>query len=204
MKYVTRTGQALAAICLLGFASLASAAIISFDPTPATGDVGDPIVVDLIWDGSAVPEYLGDYDLDISWDAAIVSLTSYDQDPDFGVDFFGCIVCPSSDGPGSLNLVQVSLDSLADLEFNQFLLGNVFRIATLTFEGLAVGDTPLALSANAIGNGSGLNHVPAVTLADGRICVGPDGCAVAVSEPGTVTLILFGLLALGARRLQKA
>lgn len=52
MKLTKTLKKTLIAFCILGFAQFASAGVISFDPNPATGDVSDTILVDLIWDGT--------------------------------------------------------------------------------------------------------------------------------------------------------
>ena len=198
MKPTRAMRKALLVCCLLGFAPFASAGVISFVPTPAFGDVGDTISVDLVWTGGA-DEYIGDWDFRITWDSSIVNWSSISLDPDFGVDSLGCLICDFPDRTqGDIQIYVSSLDTAADLMSNQDGLGNSFRLASFDFVGMANGATDLLLSALAIGDEAGDAIDP--TLVNGRICVGPDGCPVNVPEPSTLALFSLGLLGLGFGR----
>ena len=201
MNLMNKLKAALLVCCLLGFAQGASAGVISLVPNPALGDVGDTIFVDMVWEGTG--DYIGDFDVDISYDDSIVEYVGADLDPDFGVDSFGCFICGDGSVPGVIDLFVVSFDFIADLIANQDGLGNMFVLARLEFSGLAEGVTDLVFGSSTFGDEGGIGMDP--TLNNGQICVGPNGCPpVGVPEPGTISLVLLGVLALGLRRLRLA
>jgi hypothetical protein len=204
MNLINKLKAAVLVCCLLGFAQGASAGVISLVPNPALGDVGDSIFVDMIWEGTG--DYIGDFDVDISYDDSIVELVDFIIDPDCGVDSICAGLYGDGNSSGLIDLFAVSFDSILDLIDNQDFLGNAFVLATLEFEGLAVGVTDLVFGASTFGDERGSpdgDFNP--TLNNGRICVGPDGCPpVGVPEPGTISLVLLGVLALGLRRLRLA
>jgi len=190
-------GKVVAACALLATAEAASASTISFDPTPALGDVGDAITVDLVWTGSP-GEYLGDFNTRIQWNVAIAAWDTIQLDPDMGVDSLGCLDCGFGDlTQGNVELYVTSLDSPADLMTNQDMLGNSFSLARLTFTGSAVGATDLTFALGVFGDENGSQIDP--TLVNGRICIGPDGCS-RVPDPGTLALLGLGIASIGYRR----
>ena len=175
---------------------------VSFDPSSSTGSVAGTVVVDLVWDGTGgvMPMYLGDFDVDIAYDDSIVTFLGGTIDPDLGVDSFGCFMpfdC-DIDGsvPGTVNLFEFSFDSVPDLIANQDGLGNRFRLATFTFEGLFDGQTDLTLS-GIFGDEFGGGVTP--TLVNGDITIGTP----AIPEPSTILLFGTGLAGLAAWRMRQ-
>ncbi len=175
---------------------------LSFEPSASTGVVGDTILVDLVWDGTggATPAYLGDFDVDVGYDPSIVNFLGGIIDPDFGVDSFECFDC-AVDGstPGTVNLFEISFDSVLDLIANQDGLGNRFSLATLTFEGLIDGQTSLSLS-GIFGDEFGDGITP--TLLNGDISIGDPGNPT-VPEPSTFLLLGSGLVGFAAWRIRQ-
>jgi hypothetical protein len=200
MKTLKAMRNMLAGFCLFGITQLASAGMISFDPTPALGNVGDVITVDVVWTGGP-GEYLGDFDFDLSWDPAVVTWLLVFLDPDFGLDSIGLIDFGVSGPQGALNLYAVSFDSPADLIANQDSLGNTFRLVTFQFIGEADGQTPLTFGQTTFGDENGDAISP--TLSTGLICVGAGGCA-AVPEPLSISLMGIGLAGLAWSRRRSA
>lgn len=198
MKTLRRLTKTLLALCLAGFTQLASAGLISFNPTPALGNVADPIAVDLLWTGG-VGEYIGDWDVEILFDASIADFGSISFDPDNGLD---SVFDLTDTGliPGGLYALQISLEAPADLINIQDGLGNAFRLASLSFTGVSNGQTALSFGNTVFGDENGNRIDP--SLSNGQICVGPDGCTITIPAPGTPILLVLGLLALGgaARR----
>lgn len=171
---------------------------ISLDPATSTGSVGGTIFVDLLWDGDGA-NYIGDFDVDILYDDSIVSYIGAVIDPDFGVDSFGCFICGDGSTPGTVDLFEVSFDSVPDLIANQDSLGNMFRLAILEFKGLADGHTTLSLSGT-FGNEFGLDFTH--NLANGEIWIETPGTPT-IPEPSTMLLLGTGLAGLAAWRFRR-
>ena len=194
MKMLNTFKKTLTGLCLFGMAQLASAGMISLNPTPALGNVGDTISVDLMWTGS-VGDYIGDFDVQVNFNAAIASSFSINVDPDCGLDSLCLGLYGSGTNASGLYAFVVSFDSPADLISNQDILGNTFRLATFEFLAEAEGQTALTLTQTTFGNENGEAISP--TLQNGQICIGPNGCANNVPAPGTVTLLGLGLAGIG-------
>jgi hypothetical protein len=201
MKILNTLKKTLSTLCLLGITHVASAGMISWDPTPALGNVDDDIVVNLVWTGGT-DEYLGDWDIDISFDSSIVEWSQILWDPDGGLDSMFIDVFGVSGPQGALNLFAVSLDFPEDIIANQNSLGNTFRLVEFTFKGIANGETALSFGDTTFGDEFGLLIEPG--LQNGRICIGPDGCAAGVPEPISIALLGIGLAGLGWSRRKHA
>ena len=144
---------------------------IGFDPATQNVVLGNPANVNLYFSQVVDVVSLGAFDLDISFNPTILSFNSITfGDPVLGdqLDIFGLGSVTGSDAstPGILNLFEFSLDDPLDLENLQ--AGN-FVLATLTFDTLAFGTSPLSLSANAVGDAQG-DPFP-VDLVNGNINV---------------------------------
>jgi hypothetical protein len=204
MKMIRILGSILTASCLFVLANPATAGMIYWDPTDGEGDVGDPISMDLVWEGEE-GEYLGDWDIQIVWDSAIASASAIFLDPELGMDSLGCLDCGIGPvDPGDVSAYVVSFDSPADLMTNQDSLGRSFVLMSFTFVGVSPGVTNLNYGLTTFGDENGLRIDP--TLRPGRICVGPDGCPPPpqVSEPSVLALLGLGLFAAGFARRRTA
>ena len=206
MKLFDRLVQVCAAGSLLVIASQSTAVpVVSIFPETSLVAVGDSVKVDVLWDGTD-GSYIGDWDIDIGYDGGILSYVSaYDPsgtviDPVGGVDSFNSVGC-APDGftcddlsiPGTVDLFQVSFE--LDPVSNQDLLGNSFPLATLLFDAIAPGVSPLSFAGtNTFGDVLGIGFDP--TLQDGQVCAylpgSPAECDVAVPAPSTLFSFLLG------------
>ena len=160
------------------------AASIFFQPQHSTINVGDPITIDVMASGVVAP-WLGAYDMDISYDPAILHLSAVAW-PD---DFLGLSLRDAPFLTGGVNVAETSLASVADLEAAQSG-HDPFRLFELVFSGaLAPGVSPLNFDRILAGDGNGA-PLGVQTAAGSVTVVGPG-----IPEPGTALLILVPVLA---------
>jgi hypothetical protein len=168
-----RFSTALVQTLLLGvlfLATPAQAAMITVEPAFQQVSVGDSVDVALnisgLGDGTAPS--VGIFDLDVTWDATILALQHVTYgDPVLGdqLDPFGLgSVQAVLDLPGYANVFELSLDSPMDLDVMQ---ADSFTMATLTFDTLAVGISPVDVTVLSLGDALG-DAIP-VQVAGGAV-----------------------------------
>lgn len=167
--------------------------IVSISPSSQTVPLGGTVNIDVNVSGLGGGTALGTFDVDLLFDSALLSFNL----ATFGnqLDLFGLGSIQSvTPGPGSVNIFELSLDSITDLNTLQ---ATQFRLATLTFTTLALGSSsPITLSVNALGDASG-GSIPA-TLQSASLTVEP---ASSVPEPRTWPMVGLGIGGLvGIRR----
>ncbi len=182
-------------------AAPARAITIGFSPSSQTVDVGDLVFVDVVVSGlDAFEEIVAAYDLDVTYNPAIVSAT--------GVVFGNALgdealfeVFNDFDilTPGRIDFAAVSL--LDDQDVNA-LQGDSVVLATLSFIALNPGTTPLIFDpvttpSILIVSFGAIPPDPVDALSGEIIVRGP----VQTPEPSTLWLGLVGLLA--ARKLRR-
>ncbi len=134
--------------------------------------------------GNGIAPSVGTYDIDVAFDPAILSFNS----AAFGtqLDILGLgdlqFVTP---GLGTVNLFELSLDSASDLNSLQ---AASFILATLTFDTIGTGTSPIALNLNALGDADG--NSLAADLVNGSLTVNQQGGPSPVPEPSSVVLVL--------------
>jgi hypothetical protein len=207
-----RTLTALVLLCAVlasGGASGFSVSLEPFEQVVAPGSTASVNVnVNLAGeqlDASGFPLFAGEqlfgFDFGLSWDDTILSFAGFEYAP----ELLGTYVLPLLDPGFSLGAGQVAfngVDLLGGLGLDGFgfQTGGTFRIATVSFLGLGLGTSPLALSGdvdlvNYLFTGGALTPVSF----DGSLTVAP------VPEPGTMVLLGSGLVGfLGFRRRRKA
>jgi hypothetical protein len=166
----------------------ALAITIGFDPASQVVAVGDPADVELRISGlgsSAAPS-LGVYDLTVSFDPGVLSLSGISfGDPVLGdqLDLFALgSVTDVVAGTGAVRLFELSLDLASDLDALQ---ADAFTLVRLTFDTLQVGTSSLQTSVAALGDAYGAPL--SATLESGQVA--------AVPEPQAALVFLVGLLA---------
>jgi hypothetical protein len=141
---------------------------------------------------------IGVFDFDLVFDPALLEIVSVQFGS--GLDVLGLGAIDSVlTGTGTVNLLQLSLDTVEDLHALQ---PDEFSLATVTFLTLAAGTSALEVTVNAVGDAFG-EPIP-ITVTNGEIAI------VAVPEPASVVLMAGGLALVGgaigrrARRLNRS
>jgi hypothetical protein len=174
------------------------AVMLGFDPPSPGILVGNTADVDLVISGlgSGTAPSLGVFDLDISYDPTILAFDSVTfGDPILGdqLDIWllgGNPMGASVPSPGFLNIFEVSLDFPWDLDDWQ---AEDFTLATLTFDTLSLGTSPLNISIDTLGDAWG----------DPLAADVQNGSISPVPEPATLLLFGSGLAGLGFLRKKK-
>jgi len=172
----------------LGMGVSAVAGTISISPN--IGVVNGTGSVDVIV--SNLADILTLYDLTLTYDPTLVQVSN--------VNFGGFLGGPadslqeSTPISGSLNLFELSF--LDDPALTT-LQPNSFRLATVTFQALSFGTSPLSITVNDLFGAGGL-ALPTQSVSDGQLEVSV-GTGV-VPEPGTWLLMVSGLGVAGVLR----
>ncbi len=174
------------------------AILIEFQPAAQMVEVGDSLGVDIVVSGlSDAREIVSAYNLDVTYDASVLTATGVTLGLFLGSDpsCFDLPLPPCSftlTTPGVVNLAEVSLlgdAELADLQSDSVIL------ATLLFDALAEGMSTLDfLSFDELGidvTGRAIDLEPQrLQFSD----VGTGTVTVGVPEPGTLWLLVTGLV----------
>ncbi|MCG7932563.1 MAG: cohesin domain-containing protein [Candidatus Thiodiazotropha lotti] len=172
----------------------ANAITISFSPSSQSVVVGAmvDVGVEISELGSGVTPSLSTFDLDVSYNPGLLSLNSVSfGDSSLGdqLDVLGLGSLTSYDDSisGLINLFELSLDTASDLETLQV---DSFTLATMSFNTIGIGNSPLDIVINSLGDAEG-NPLTA-TINPGTVSVIPLPPALPLLGSGLVALILMG------------
>lgn len=170
----------------------ARAISLNLVPAPQNTFLGNTVNVGVtisdLGDGAAPS--LSTYDLDISFDDTVLDFSGVTfGDPSLGdqLALFGVSSLTETEEPsfGLVNIFELSFNSVDELDDSQ---ADSFTLATLTFNTIATGTSPLGLSINALGDALG----DPLTAEIGNSFVSVSSQPVTVPEP-SFTLVGFGL-----------
>lgn len=178
----------LGMLLLLGHSSVQA---IMLNVAPATQDavLGSTLSVQLNISGlgDATADSLGAFDLDFTYDPALLAFNNVSFGDQLDVLGFGSITGIDSSVAGLVNLFEVSLDLASDLNVLQ---SPAFTLATLTFDTLAIGSTALVVSNTILSNAVG--DPLFAEISGGRVNVVPQN--IPMPLPGSFALIALGLI----------
>ena len=191
-------GLALAVLAATVLLSQAQAApLVSINPATQNINVGDIANIDIVVSGLTDP--VGGFSLKLTFSDSIVAGDSYLNDPDVKMGVLSLDLSQGFSGDElELFFVADPAETEASLAGAQ---GGSFRLATVSFEGLVNGLSPLRLSDVVLSNWDGTETLPGVGTRNGEICVGGN-CAI--PEPTTLLLVGSALGALAWRRRKPA
>lgn len=169
--------------------------VLSVDPASQSVSLGSPVSFNINIAGLGNGTALGTYDINLVFDPALLAYSGITFGNQLDLSGLGDVqtVTPNN---GTVEMFELSLESVSDLNTLQ---ASAFRLATLTFDTLALGiNSPITLSVNALGDASG-NPITA-SLQNGAVSV----AAAPVPIPAAVWLFgsalgIFGFL--GKRRM---
>lgn len=178
----------------VGIAQAVSLDVVPPSQTVTPGSQVDvTVAISGLGDGSAPS--LGIFDIDVTFDPAVLSLNAVSfGDPILGdqLDLFGFgSFISSTPGSGTINLFELSFDFPSDLDTLQ---AGAFTLASLTFDTLAEGTSLLGLNVNDLGDSFG--DPLFAQVGTGSVTVNSPG-PNPVPEPASILLLgsgLFGLV----------
>ena len=195
MNRAVLVSVALAVVLLLSARPAQAISLAIFPVTQAVqgGQTAD-VAITISGLGNAATLSLSTFDLDVSFDPSILGFNTVvygdtvlgDQLDLFGVGF---PIIATTPGVGTVNLFELSFNTVAELDGSQ---AGSFTLATVTFDPLAGGTSPLALTVNALGDAAGGALIVA-SVAGADVTVVP--------EPTSLLLLGSGLAAVPAWRL---
>jgi hypothetical protein len=170
-------------------ATQAQGAVIAITPSTQIVFLGTQAIADVTIAGlgSGSAPSVGTFDVSVEFDPSLLSFVSVSFGDQLDILGLGSIqsVLP---GVGTVNLFEVSLDTSDDLNSLQ---RDEFVLATLIFDSVATGTSPLTLTLNALGDAQG-QALPA-TVENGSV-------TIPTPEPGQFLPIAALFLGIGIHR----
>jgi hypothetical protein len=190
-------------LLLLSESTELRATVISFEPSSQVVPAGSAVQVNLVISGLGLgtAPSLGVFDLDVTYDASILTFNSaIFGDPTLGDQLdlagFGPITAVDSSVLGVVNHFELSLDTPAYLDSLQ---ADTFTLSVFTFTALAPGFSPLNIVINALGDALG-DPIPA-SVVSGGITVG--GVNAVPEASGGEWVLAIGAIFLSTRFMRR-
>ena len=175
---------------------VAWAVFLDFVPANQTVQLSDPVMVDVVVSGlnAGGDDSVGDFDLDVTYDASILTASGVIFGTELGDGFLTSLQ--------SFSLATLGVVDLAEISFLFDLSGQSasFTLATLSFNTVGVGTSSLTFSQSIVGDAFGIDLSP--TSGTGSVTVEDNG-PNPIPEPGTMLLLGTGLAGLAAWRLRR-
>ena len=196
----------LCLLVLLGLGMQAHATVISFVPSDQNTSVGNTVSVDLVISDLGA-DFVSTFDLSIFFDDTIISFESFVFGSDCGG--FSCLDVMGFDaniedvidwGGGEVEVAEVSFDFDEDLDLLQ---PDEFVLGTFVFSGLNIGVSALDIFVWEVGGAFVFDETLGFFVAS-SLDVDVVGGSIEVPEPGTLLLLMSGLLGLRMARPKKA
>lgn len=176
---------------MLWIGGVQASLVVRATPSGASFSVGNSFTVAIEVSGltdSAAPS-LGVYDINLSFNSALVSLDAVTFGSGLDVLALGSIQS-STPGAGTVNLFELSLDSVSDLNDLQL---DTFVLATLNFSAVGLGANAFDLVINAFGDAEG--NSLAAGVVGGSVEITDGGTPPSVPEPASLALVMAGVSA---------
>lgn len=171
-----------------------AAIVLSVGPSSQSVTLGSQVSFNVNVTGLGSGIALGAYDINIGFNPGLLTYSGIAFGNQLDLSGLGSVQAVTP-GSGMVEVAEVSLDSISDLNTLQ---APAFRLATLSFQTLALGNSsPITLSVNALGDAFGKSITASVQ--NGSVSV------VAVPEPEEYMMLLlgFGLVGFQVKRKQK-
>lgn len=168
-----------------------TAATLSFSPVSSEVGLGntvdvDVVISDLFDDFLGAQNLVGGFDFTVGYDASIIANTGVTFSDALGIAGIETIAISDNLFPGQVSAFNVSF--LFDFELAAIQTTPSFTLATLSFQGLQIGTSPLDFLFTLVSD----------DLGDEIASMGISGEVTVVPLPGAVWLMITGLLGIGA------
>ncbi len=169
---------------------MAEALTIGFSPATATVEIGSVVLVDVVVSDLG-GEIVSAYDLDVTYDASILSVTDVTFGLSLGDEAWWEVFNDSNTSvPGLIDFAQLSLLSDADLAALQ---PASFTLATLEFQAVAAGTSSLDFTFDTFNDIKGLNaEMLEVDAGSGSVTVSNP-----IPEPHAALVFGLGAMVIG-------
>ncbi len=128
--------------------------VVEVVPSTTLINAGTPLTADIVVSGltNMGASSLGAFDIDFSWDPAVVAFSNISFGTDLGNEGLGEAITGNTPGPMTVNAFEVSLLTAITLNMDQ---PDSFTLFTVTLDMLVAGTTSLDVVLNSLGDENG-------------------------------------------------